>query len=106
MAEKKELVLWGKTSPGDILKEKLLEMDVDINDFAARIGYTPKTMNELLKAKCRVTPEMAYSLEYGTGIPQYFWLEAQKGYDLDLWREKIKKSQQNQFNWRKFFSIG
>ena len=34
MAEKKELILWGKTSPGDILKEKLQEMDVDINDFA------------------------------------------------------------------------
>lgn len=69
MAEKKELVLWGKTSPGEVLEEKLQEMDVDINDFAARIGYTPKTMNELLKAKCRVTAEMAYSLEYGTGIP-------------------------------------
>ena len=48
MAEEKELLLWGATSPGEILEEKLQEMNVDVNDFAARIGYTPKTVNELL----------------------------------------------------------
>lgn len=106
MAEEKELLLWGATSPGEILEEKLQEMNVDVNDFAARIGYTPKTVNELLKAKCRVTAEMAYSLEFGTGIPQYCWLEAQKLYERDLWREKIKKSLKKSVVWRKFFPIG
>ena len=106
MAEEKELLLWGATSPGEILEEKLQEMNVDVNDFAARIGYTPKTVNELLKAKCRVTVEMAYSLEFGTGIPQYCWLEAQKLYERDLWREKIKKSLKKSVVWRKFFPIG
>ena len=106
MAEEKELLLWGATSPGEILEEKLQEMNVDVNDFAARIGYTPKTVNELLRAKCRVTAEMAYSLEFGTGIPQYCWLEAQKLYERDLWREKVKKSLKNRINWRKFFPIG
>ena len=106
MAEEKELILWGATSPGEILEEKLQEMNVDVNDFAARIGYTPKTVNELLRAKCRVTAEMAYSLEFGTGIPQYCWLEAQKLYERDLWREKIKKSLKKSVVWRKFFPIG
>ena len=92
MAEKKDLIFWGLTPPGNILEEKLQEMGVDVNDFAARIGYTSKTINEVLKAKCRVTAEMAYSLEYGTGIPQYFWLNMQKQYDEDLWQKKVREA--------------
>ena len=95
MAEEKELILWGTTSPGEVLEEKLQEMGVDINDFAVRIGYTPKTMNELLKAKCRVTVEMAYSLELGTGIPQYCWLNLQKQYDEDGY--EIERAEDNDF---------
>ena len=49
---------------------------------------------------------MAYSLEFGTGIPQYCWLEAQKLYERDLWREKIKKSLKKSVVWRKLFPIG
>ena len=105
MAEEKELVFWGTVAPGDFLEEKLQEMGVDINDFAARIGYTPKTMNEVLKGKCRVTFEMALALEYGTEIPVSFWLNAQKGYEEDLWRIKIKKSLESQAKWRRCFPI-
>ena len=105
MAEEKELVFWGTLSPGDVLKEKLQEMGVDVNDFAVRIGYTPKTMNELLKGKSRVTIEMAYALEYGTEIPVSFWLNLQRGYDEDLWRIKVKKSLEKQSVWRKYFPI-
>ena len=104
MAEK-ELIIWGVTPPGAFLEEKLQEMGVDINDFAAQIGYTPKTMNEVLKGKCRVTFEMALALEYGTEIPISFWLNAQKGYEEDLWRIKIKKSLENQAKWRRCFPI-
>lgn len=105
MAEENELVFWGAVAPGEILEEKLQEMNVDINDFAARIGYTPKTMNELLKGKCRVSIEMAYALEFGTKIPVSNWLELQKQYDEDLWRIKVKNSLENQAKWRRRFPV-
>ena len=50
MQKNKEAIVWGITPPGAFLEEKIQEMGIDVNDFAARIGYTPKTVNEILRA--------------------------------------------------------
>lgn len=100
-----ELKLWGAVRPGQILEEKLQEMAIDVNDFAARIDYTPKTVNEILRGKCRITPEMAYNLEYGTNIPASNWLELQKLYDEDLCRKSIRSVFKSLAGWRKHFPI-
>lgn len=104
MAEKK-LIVWGVTPPGEFLEEKIQEMNMDAKDLAERMGYTPKTVNEILKGKCRITTDVAFSLECVTGIPISFWLNAQRGYEEELFRLKIKKSLKNQAKWRSCFPI-
>ena len=99
------LKLWYVSPPGETLAEKLEEMGLDAKELASRIGYTPKTINELLKAKCRVTPEMALNLEIATGISQSAWLNMQMMYDEFLSRKKIEESLKNQAKWPKFFPI-
>ena len=105
MQKNKDAIVWGITPPGAFLEEKIQEMGIDVNDFAARIGYTPKTVNEILKGKCCITIEVAHSLDYATGIPVSFWLNAQKGYEEELMRLQVKEAVKNQAGWRKFFPI-
>ena len=99
------LKLWYVSPPGETLAEKLEEMGLDAKELAFRTGYTPKTINELLKAKCRVTPEMALNLEIATGISQSAWLNMQMMYDEFICRKKIEESLKNQAKWPKFFPI-
>ena len=99
------LKLWRVSPPGETLAEKLEEMGLDAKELASRIGYTPKTINELLKAKCRVTPEMALNLEIATGISQSAWLNMQMMYDEFLSRKKIEESLKNQAKWRRCFPL-
>ena len=99
------LKLWRVSPPGEMLADKLEEMGLDAKELASRTGYTPKTINELLKAKCRVTPEMALNLEIATGISQSIWLNMQMMYDEFLSRKKIEESLKNQAKWPKFFPI-
>lgn len=96
---------WFVVSPGDILEEKLEEMGMDVNEFARRIGYTPKTVNELLKGKCRVTTEVALNLEYVTEIPASNWLNMQRYYEEDLMRKKMRESLNSKPLWRKDFPL-
>lgn len=91
------------TPPGRTLSEKLEEMGLDANDLAARMGYTPKAVNDILQGYCRITPEVAFSLEVITEIPASFWLRRQIAYDEYLAREYVKVSLDNQPLWRKSF---
>ena len=98
-----KIELWHVPSPGSELAEKLEEMGLDANDLAARMGYTPKAVNDILQGYCRITPEVAFSLEVITEIPANFWLRRQIAYDEYLAREYVKASLDNQPLWRKSF---
>ena len=99
------LKLWHVSPPGETLAEKLEEMGLDAKELASRTGYTPKTINELLTGRCRLTPDMAFNLELATEISQSVWLNLQMMYDEFLNRKKIEKSLKNQAEWPKFFPI-
>ena len=89
--------------PGRHLAEKLEEMGLDANDLAARMGYTPKAVNDILQGNCRIMPEVAIMLEMVTEIPASFWLRSQIAYDEYLSRERVKASLSDQPLWRKSF---
>ncbi|MCQ2121016.1 MAG: HigA family addiction module antitoxin [Fibrobacter sp.] len=105
MAKKEIQNYWFVVSPGDILEEKLEEMGMDVNEFAQRIGYTPKTVNEILKGKCRVSTEVALNLEYATDIAAEEWLSMQRVYEEDLMRKKMRESLKSQPLWRSDFPL-
>ena len=98
-----KIELWHVPSPGSELAEKLEEMGLDANDLAARMGYTPKAVNDILQGYCRITPEVAIMLEMITEIPAIYWLRRQMSYDEFLARERIKASLSDQSLWRKSF---
>ena len=98
-----KIKLWHVPSPGRELAEKLEEMGLDANDLAARMGYTPKAVNDILQGNCRITPDVAIMLEMITDIPAIYWLRRQMSYDEFLSREKIKASLTDQSLWKKSF---
>ena len=99
----KNIELWHVPSPGMELAEKLEEMGLDVNDLAARMGYTPKAVNDILQANCRITPDSAIALEMVTEIPAIYWLRRQMSYDEFISRERIKASLSDQSLWKKSF---
>lgn len=82
--------------PGRDLAEKIQEMGMDANDLAARMGYTPKAVNDILQGNVRIVSEVAFLLEMVTNIPSSYWLRRQVSYDEYLIREKVKASLGNQ----------
>ena len=98
-----KIELWHVPSPGSELVEKLEEMGLDANDLAARMGYTPKAVNDILQGNSRITPDVAIMLEIITEIPADYWLRRQMSYDEFLSRERVKASLSDQPLWRKSF---
>lgn len=70
--------------PGEILREDFLpEYDLTIARLAAALGVSRQSMNELLRERRAVTPEMALRLAKLFGTSPEFWLDLQR--NIDLW---------------------
>lgn len=71
------------THPGEMLREDFLpDYDLTVSSFAKAIGVSRQTMNELLRERRAVSPEMALRLSRLFGNSPEFWLNAQRAYDL------------------------
>ena len=70
--------------PGEILREDFLpDYDLTVTGLAAAIGVSRQTVNELLRARRAVSPEMALRLSRLFGNSPEFWLNLQRS--VDLW---------------------
>jgi addiction module HigA family antidote len=70
--------------PGEMLREDFLpDYDMTPSLFAAALGVSRQTVNELLNERRAVTPVMALSLSRLFGNSAQFWLNAQAA--VDLW---------------------
>ncbi len=83
------------THPGEMLREDfLLDYGLTVTGFAKALGVSRQTVNELLRERRAVSPEMALRLARLFGNSPEFWLNAQRA--VDLWeaqrniREKIE----------------
>ena len=81
--------------PGEMLHEDFLpDYGMTPTAFAAALGVSRQTVNELLNERRAVTPVMALSLARLFGNMPQFWLTAQAA--VDLWearrRSKAKLS--------------
>ena len=73
------------THPGEMLREDFLrDYDLTVSSFAKAIGVSRQTVNELLRERRAVSPEMALRLSRLFGNSPEFWLNAQRA--CDLWR--------------------
>jgi addiction module HigA family antidote len=72
------------THPGEMLRKDLLpEYGLSVAELAKAIGVSRQTVNELLRERRGVSPEMALRLSRLFGNTPEFWLKAQM--KVDLW---------------------
>lgn len=72
------------THPGAMLREDFLpEYGLTVSGFAKALRVSRQTVNELLRERRAVSPEMALRLSRLFGNSPEFWLNAQRA--LDLW---------------------
>jgi addiction module HigA family antidote len=72
------------THPGEILREDVLpETGLSQAEFAALLGVSRRTVNQILQEKRPVTVDMAHRLARALGTSPDVWLRLQL--DVDLW---------------------
>ncbi|QNI03227.1 HigA family addiction module antidote protein [Halomonas sp. SH5A2] len=72
------------THPGEMLREDFLpDYDLTVAGLAESLGVSRQSVNELLRERRAVSPEMALRLARLFGSSPEFWLNAQCA--IDLW---------------------
>ena len=72
------------THPGEMLREDFLpDYGLTAAGLAASLGVSRQTVNELLRERRALSPEMALRLARLFGNSAEFWLNAQRA--VDLW---------------------
>lgn len=66
--------------PGETLEEILEEREMTQAELALRLGYSKKTVNEIIQGKSALTSEVALALERVLGTPASFWNRAEQLY--------------------------
>ena len=70
--------------PGEILREEFLsEYELSVTALADAAGVSRQSMNELLRERRAVSPEMALRLGRLFGTSPEYWLNLQR--NVDLW---------------------
>ena len=72
------------THPGTMLREDFLpDYGLTVSGLADALGVSRQTVNELLRERRALSPEMALRLSRLFGNTPEFWLNAQRA--VDLW---------------------
>ncbi|MFT4570735.1 MAG: addiction module HigA family antidote [Hyphomicrobiaceae bacterium] len=72
------------THPGEMLREDFLpDFGLTVTAAAQALGVSRQSVNELLRGRRAVSPEMALRLSRLLGNSPEFWLRAQQA--VDLW---------------------
>ncbi len=76
--------------PGEILNEEFLgPLGVTQNRLAVSIGVPPRRINEIVHGKRRITADTALRLSRFFGTSEWFWLNLQGRYDIEVQRDVI-----------------
>ena len=71
---------WPLPPPGDTILDILKEKNWTQCEFADRIGYTTKQVNQLIRDKAAITEDTALRLERALGSSAEFWLSREAKY--------------------------
>ena len=72
------------THPGEMLREDFVpDYGLTVSGLADALGVSRQTVNEVLRGRRAVSPEMALRLSRLFGNSAEFWLNAQRA--VDLW---------------------
>ncbi|MBX3279421.1 MAG: HigA family addiction module antidote protein [Acidobacteria bacterium] len=80
------------THPGEMLREDFLpDYGLSVSGLADALGVSRQSINELLRERRAVSPEMALRLARLFGNSPEFWLNAQRAVDLWDAAQSIRK---------------
>lgn len=80
------------THPGEMLREDFLnDYGLTVSQLAEAVGVSRQSINELLRGRRAVSPEMSLRLARLFGNSPEFWLNAQRAVDLWDAARAIKK---------------
>ena len=68
--------------PGDIIRDCLDELGVNVTEGAKALGVTRAALSRLINRRAAVSAEMAVRLEKALGSTAGYWLRLQPNYDL------------------------
>ena len=72
------------THPGEVLREDFMaDYELTVAGLASSLGVSRQTVNELLRERRALSPEMALRLSALFGNSAEFWLNLQRA--VDLW---------------------
>ena len=78
--------------PGEILREEFLEpMGISAYRLAVERRVSPPTVNDMVREKPGITPEMAARLAKYFGTSEQFWLNLQDAFAVHQVEEKLHK---------------
>lgn len=85
--------------PGETLEELLEERGMTQASLATRLGYSKKTVNEIIQAKAALTPDFALALERVFGTPASFWNRREQIYREYIARMNELEKLEQHLNW-------
>jgi antitoxin HigA-1 len=78
--------------PGEILREEFLEpMNISAYRLAIELHVSPPTVNDIVREKRGITPEMATRLAKYFGTSEQFWLTLQDAFAVRQVKRKYSK---------------
>ena len=76
--------------PGETIRENMVLLGMTQEELAARLGITPKHLNNIINGNAPITYETALKLESVIGPKAQFWMNLETNYQLDKVRlEKL-----------------
>jgi addiction module HigA family antidote len=79
------------THPGEMLREDFMpDYELTVSGLAAAIGVSRQSINELLRERRALSPEMALRFARLFGNSPEFWLNGQRAVDLWEAQEALK----------------
>ncbi len=85
--------------PGEMLREKLEELDMPVKEFSLRCNKPEATIHAVLNGSSSVTSDMALLFEKVLGIPALMWLNLQSRYDEYNSRQQLEEELEASRDW-------
>lgn len=91
--------------PGDTIADILAERSCSRLEFAQRMGYTPKDINDLVASRRPISPETARKLELVLGASADFWVARDTQYRGSIVHARTEVELKGQEAWLKEIPI-
>lgn len=80
------------THPGKILREQFMKpIGLSAYALAKALDVSPSRVNDIARAKRRISPEMAVLLSVYFGTSDSYWTNLQGHYDLEIAKDRVRK---------------